>query len=374
MSISRKTFVKSVAAATLLLPIGMKAVMGKGNKTSGNSSGISSKTYSWKMVTTWPPNFPILDEACKLFAGMVEEMSGGRIKIRVFGGGELVPSLEIFDAVRNGSAEIGHGSAYYWAGKSPAASFFATVPFGMNAQQVSSWLLAGDGLALWQELYANFGLIPLPAGNTGVQMGGWFNKEINTISDLKGLKMRIPGLGGAVLAKAGGSPILLAGGELYTGLERGIIDATEWLSPFHDSLMGFDEIAKYYYTPGWHEPGTNLEIILNKEKFEELSDDLKAIIKAASSYSGTWLHAQMEAKNAVAYGELLKKGIEIRTFPPEVITELRKLTKEVINELAEKDPFTKRVYASYYDFQEKANKYSNIAEKAFYNNLQEDLS
>ncbi len=374
MSISRKTFVKSVAAATLLLPIGIKAVMGKGNRTSGNSSGISSKTYSWKMVTTWPPNFPILDEACKLFAGMVEEMSGGRIKIRVFGGGELVPSLEIFDAVRNGSAEIGHGSAYYWAGKSPAASFFATVPFGMNAQQVSSWIHAGDGLALWQELYANFGLIPLPAGNTGVQMGGWFNKEINTISDLKGLKMRIPGLGGAVLAKAGGSPILLAGGELYTGLERGIIDATEWLSPFHDSLMGFDEIAKYYYTPGWHEPGTNLEIILNKEKFEELSDDLKAIIKAASSYCGTWLHAQMEAKNAVAYNELLKKGIEIRTFPPEVIDELRKLTKEVINELAEKDPFTKRVYASYNAFQEKANKYSTIAEKAFYNNLQEDLS
>jgi TRAP-type mannitol/chloroaromatic compound transport system substrate-binding protein len=374
MSISRKTFVKSVAAATLLLPIGIKAVMGKGNKTSGKSSGISSKTYSWKMVTTWPPNFPILDEACKLFANMVEEMSGGRIKIRVFGGGELVPSLEIFDAVRNGSAEIGHGSAYYWAGKSPAASFFATVPFGMNAQQVSSWIYAEDGLALWQELYANFGLIPLPAGNTGVQMGGWFNKEINTISDLKGLKMRIPGLGGAVLAKAGGSPILLAGGELYTGLERGIIDATEWLSPFHDSLMGFDEIAKYYYTPGWHEPGTNLEIILNKEKFEELSDDLKAIIKAASSYCGTWLHAQMEAKNAGAYSELLKKGIEIRTFPPEVINELRKLTKEVINELAEKDPFTKRVYASYSAFQEKANKYSNIAEKAFYNNLQEDLS
>jgi TRAP-type mannitol/chloroaromatic compound transport system substrate-binding protein len=186
--------------------------------------------------------------------------------------------------------------------------------------------------------------------------------------------MRIPGLGGAVLAKAGGSPILLAGGELYTGLERGIIDATEWLSPFHDSLMGFDEIAKYYYTPGWHEPGTNLEIILNKEKFEELSEDLKAIIKAASSYCGTWLHAQMEAKNAVAYSELLKKGIEIRTFPPEVINELRKLTKEVIIELAEKDAFTKRVYDSYSAFQEKANKYSNIAEKAFYNNLQEDLS
>ena len=373
MAISRKTFVKSIAAATLLLPVGIKAVLGKGNNSVNNHSGISNKTYSWKMVTTWPPNFPILDEGCKLFAELVEQMSGGRMKIRVFGGGELVPALEIFDAVRNGSAEIGHGSAYYWAGKSSAASFFATIPFGMNAQQVSSWINAGDGLALWQELYANFGLIPLPAGNTGVQMGGWFNKEINSISDLRGLKMRIPGLGGAVLEKAGGSPVLLAGGELYTGLERGIIDATEWLSPFHDSLMGFDEIAKYYYTPGWHEPGTNLEIILNKEKFEELPDDLQAIIKAASSYSGTWLHAQMEAKNAVAYEELLKKGVEIRTFPPEVISELRKLTKEVIKDLVDKDPFTKKVYSSYLSFQEKANKYSQIAERAFYENLQDNL-
>jgi TRAP-type mannitol/chloroaromatic compound transport system substrate-binding protein len=326
------------------------------------------------MVTTWPPNFPILDEGCKLFAQMVEEMSGGRLKIRVFGGGELVPALEIFDAVRNGAAEIGHGSAYYWAGKSPAASFFATVPFGMNAQQVSSWINAGDGLALWQELYAHFGLIPLPAGNTGVQMGGWFNKEINTISDLRGLKMRIPGLGGAVLEKAGGSPILMAGGELYTGLERGIIDATEWLSPFHDSLMGFDEIAKYYYTPGWHEPGTNLEIILNKAAFETLPTDLQAIIKAAASYSGAWIHDQMEAKNAVAYAELLKKGVEIRTFPPDVITELRKLTKEVISELVNKDPFTNKVYTSYQTFQEKANKYSQIAERAFYDQLQDSFS
>jgi TRAP-type mannitol/chloroaromatic compound transport system substrate-binding protein len=186
--------------------------------------------------------------------------------------------------------------------------------------------------------------------------------------------MRIPGLGGAVLEKAGGSPILMAGGELYTGLERGIIDATEWLSPFHDSLMGFDEIAKYYYTPGWHEPGTNLEIILNKAAFETLPTDLQAIIKAAASYSGAWIHDQMEAKNAVAYAELLKKGVEIRTFPPDVITELRKLTKEVISELVNKDPFTNKVYTSYQTFQEKANKYSQIAERAFYDQLQDSFS
>jgi len=372
MSLTRKDFLKGLAAATLLLPAGLRATMGK--ETKSGKAGVSDKVYQWKMVTTWPPNFPILDDACKLYARLVAEMSGNRMQIRVFGGGELVPALETFDAVRNGAAEIGHGAAYYWAGKSPAASFFATVPFGMNAQQVASWIHAGGGLALWEDLYAPFGLLPMPAGNTGVQMGGWFNKEINSLGDLKGLKMRIPGLGGAVLARAGGSPVLMAGGELYTGLERGIIDATEWLCPYHDSLMGFDEIAAFYYTPGWHEPGTNLELIFNQSRFEELTSDLKAILRAAAAQSGRWIHAQMEAKNAEAYATLLEKGVKIRRFPPAVIDGLRQLTKEVIEEMANGDRFTQKVYTSYKSFQEVMNRYSTIAEKAFYDNLQEKLS
>ena len=197
------------------------------------------------MVTTWPPNFPILGEGCKLMADWVEKMSGGRLKIQVFGGGELVPPLEAFDAVSSGSVELANGASYYWAGKVPSAQFFATVPFGMNAQQMNGWILSGGGQELWDEVYAPFNVKGYPAGNTGVQMGGWFNKEINSLDDLKGLKMRIPGLGGKVINKAGATAVNVAGGEIYTNLERGVIDATEWIGPFHDYKMGFHKIAKY---------------------------------------------------------------------------------------------------------------------------------
>ena len=257
--LSRKTFFKGLAIGTLSLPFAIRFLGGKNeaqNQVTGNFTGQS---YKWKMVTTWPPNFPVLGEACGLYADLVRTLSGGRIDIKVYGGGELVPPFESFDAVRSGAAEMGSGAAYYWAGKIPAAQFFASVPFGMNAQQLNAWMLTGGGMELWRELYRSFGLEPIVGGNTGVQMGGWFNREINSLDDLKGLKMRMPGLGGKVLERAGGTPVLLPGADLYTGLERGIIDATEWIGPYHDYKMGFHQIAKYYYAPGWHETGTILE-------------------------------------------------------------------------------------------------------------------
>ncbi len=371
MKITRKTFVKGLALGTISLPVFLRGCMDENFAQKETLPGqINNKRYKWKMVTTWPPNYPILGEGCTLFAELVNKMSGGRMEIQVFGGGELVPALETFDTVRNGGAEMGSGAAYYWAGKIPAAQFFATVPFGMNAQQMTTWLYAGGGMELWEELYGQYNLIPMPAGNSGVQMGGWFNREINSIDDLKGLKMRIPGLGGKVLEKAGGSAVLLAGGELYTGLERGIIDATEWLSPFHDFSMGFHEISKYYYSPGWHEPGTSLEFIINKEKYEDLPDDLQAIIKAAGWQAHTWVFSQMEAKNG-EYLEKLKAGeVDIRTFPKEVLDQLRIFTREVIDELVAKDEFAQRVYASYLDFSKKAAAWSELSEKAYYNTLQ----
>jgi len=368
---NRKTFFKGVALGTISLPVLMRLLGGKNIAQSANSEQvISGKRYEWKLVTTWPPNFPVLGDTCKVFADLVEKMSGGRMIIRVFGGGELVPALESFDAVRSGAAEIGHGSPYYWSGKSPAAQFFATVPFGMNAQQVMAWINSGGGQELWEELYGKFGLLPVLGGNTGVQMGGWFNKAIEKVEDLKGLKMRIPGLGGNVLSKAGGSPVLLAGGEIYTSLERGVIDATEWLGPFHDTLMGFQEIARYYYAPGWHEPGTSLEFFFNRDKFAELTPDLQEILRAAAAYAHLWCFTTMEAKNSEAMATLVKRNIEIRQFPEEVIQELRRLTEEVIQEMVETDPFTKRVYASYSAFQKRAAAYSQITEKIFYNSIQ----
>ena len=368
----RNHFIKGLAIGTITLPVALKLLTGKTlAQQNSNAKGLSTKTYNWKMVTTWPPNFPIIGEGMNHFAEMVRIMSGSRMNIKVYGGGELVPALETFDAVRSGAAEFGSGAGYYWAGKVPAAQFFSTVPFGMNAQQMNAWLLNGEGWDLWKTLYANYNLIPFPCGNTGVQMGGWFNEEINSIADFKGLKMRIPGLGGKVFERVGGTPVLLAGGEIYTGLERGVIDATEWLSPFHDYIMGFHQIAKYYYTPGWHEPGTALELIVNKEKYEELPDDLKEIIRAAALTINHWLFSEMEMKNS-EYLSIIQKesNVQFRRFPEDVMATLRKNTAEVINEIIAKDEFTKKVYDSLSAFQSRASTWSKYSEKVFYNSIE----
>jgi TRAP-type mannitol/chloroaromatic compound transport system substrate-binding protein len=237
-SINRKDFLKKtvIAAAggsTLL------AGCAKAENSQGAANINLGKTFEWRMVTTWPPHFPILGEGADKIAKMIGTMSGGRLKIQVYGGGELVPALESFDAVSAGTAHMGHSASYYWAGKAPASQLFTSVPFGMNTQQTYAWILYGGGLQLWEELYSPFNLIPLPGGNTGCQMGGWFNKEINSVADLKGLRMRIPGIGGKIITKAGGSAVLSPGGEIYTNLERGVIDATDWVGPFHDWKWDF---------------------------------------------------------------------------------------------------------------------------------------
>ncbi|MEO0472069.1 MAG: TRAP transporter substrate-binding protein [Bacteroidota bacterium] len=331
---------------------------------------LSQQTYNWKMITTWPPNFPVLGEGCKLMADWVREMSGGRLNIEVYGGGELVPALEVFDVVSLGAAEMGNGVAYYWAGKVPAAQFFATVPFGMNAQQMNSWLLSGGGLALWQDLYADFNLLPLPSGNTGVQMGGWFNREVNSLTDIQGLKMRIPGLGGKVFTQAGGTAMNVAGGEIFTNLERGVIDATEWIGPYHDYIMGFHKVAKYYYYPGWHEPGSTLETIINRQKFEELPADLQQILITASQRQNIWTLSEFEGKNQI-YLDKMKSEVDLqmRAFPPEVLRALKKTTKEVLDDIAANDPAAQKIYASYQAFRKNATAWSQLTEQAYYEYL-----
>lgn len=369
--ITRKHFFKGLALGTLSLPFLIRGVGGKSEAQGTSNANISSeKQYRWKMTTTWPPNFPVLGEGCQLFADLVNRMSNGRMEIRVFGGGELVPALEAFGAVQSGVAEIGSGAAYYWAGKSSATQFFASLPFGMNAQQLNAWMLCAGGLTLWRELYSDFGLYPIPGGNTGVQMGGWFNREINSLADLKGLKMRMPGLGGKVLERAGGAPVLLAGGDLYTGLERGVIDAAEWIGPYHDYKMGFHEIARYYYAPGWHETGSALEFFVNKNKFDELAPDLQAIIESAAHHTNLWILSEFEYQNAI-YLEIIQREtkVQLRQYPVEVLTQLRKYSVEMLEELADADPFTRKVYDSYRSFQRKAGVWAEWSEKAYYNNI-----
>ena len=368
---NRKSLLKGLALGTLSLPFLLRGTLGDtlAQTDTGAYDRPDGRTWNWRMVTTWPPNFPILDEGCKLFAEWVRVMSGGRLNIQVYGGGELVPALECFDAVRSGAAEMGSGAAYYWAGKVPAAQFFASVPFGMNAQQHSTWILHGGGLELWREVYGNYGLVPYLAGNTGLQMGGWFRREIRSIDDLRGLKMRIPGLGGKVLAKAGGTPVLLAGGELYTGLERGVIDATEWIGPYHDTLMGFPEIAPYYYTPGWHELGTAFELFANRDALHELPPDLQLIVETAALRLNDWTWLAFEAKNAEYLGQIQRGPTDIRRFPKPVLDQLRTLTDEVIAELTTRDPLARRVYASYDAFRKQMKPWAELTEQVYYGEL-----
>ena len=366
---NRRKILKGLAAGTIALPVALRLLGGRGHAQAGNQT-VSGEVYNWKMVTTWPPGFPILGEGCQQLADLCRTMSGGRLNITVFGGGELVPALEAFDAVRQGAAEVGSGVAYYWAGKLPAAQFFAGYPFGLNAQQTNAWLIAGGGMELWREIYGAVGLVPFAGGNTGVQMGGWFNREIRSVADYRGLKMRMPGLGGRVLERLGGTPVLAPAGELYTSLERGIIDATEWIGPYHDHLMGFHEIAKYYYYPGWHEPGSNFEFFVNKERYDALPDDLREIFATATHYVNGYTLATMEARNA-EYLQKLKQipGLTIAPLPTGVITAARAAAADVIREYAAESADAGRVYASIQAFRARMQPWNAITEQRYYEDL-----
>lgn len=352
----RRSFIKKVAATSVAA-----------SATAVAPTVAEAKTkIRWKMVTTWPKNFPGLGANANYLAKLIGEMSGGRIKIKVYGAKELVPAFEVFDAVSQGTAQMGHGGAYYWKGKHEATQFFSSVPFGMTAQEVNGWLYYGGGMELWRELYAQFNLIPTASGNTGVQMGGWFNREIKSTEDLKGLKMRIPGLGGEVLKRAGGTPVNLPGGEIFTSLQSGNIDATEWVGPYNDMAFGLHKAAKHYYYPGWHEPGSIIECFINKEAFEALPDDLQSIVLAACKAANMDMLADFTAKNNQALDVLVNKhGVQLKQFPDDVLKQLKTISEQVVTEIAEKDPMAKKIYASYSAFQKQAATWQGISEQAY---------
>jgi len=365
-TLERRDFLKktgTAAAALATTAIAAPAVWAQG------------KTYSWKMVTTWPPGLPVLQIGAERFAKRVEEASNGRIKIQVFAGGELVPAMGVFDAVSAGTVEVGSGASYYWSGKVPAAQWFSAVPFGFNPQGINAWFYSGGGLKLWEEVYAPFNLVPRPQGNTGVQMGGWFRKKIEKIDDFKGLKMRIPGLGGKVLAKAGGTVVLLPAGDIFTSLERGVIDATEWVGPMHDLRMGLYKAAPYYYYPGWHEPGTCLEVMFNKKIYDELPKDLQAILDAVAMETNLWSLSEFEAGNGAALQELITQHkVELVKFPDALLDDLRKMAKEVLEEEASKDAMSKKVHEAFKKFKEQVGIWGSVSENAYYNVIADKFS
>lgn len=345
----------------------LSACGSKNDQSSDNGNVSQQQTFEWKLVTTWPKNYPGLGLAPENFAKKVEAMSAGRLKIKVFGAGQLVPAFEVFDAVSQGTAEVGHGAAYYWTGKSKATAFFTSIPFGLNAQEMNGWLHYGGGLELWRELYSEFNLIPFAGGNTGVQMAGWFNREINSMEDIKGLKMRIPGLGGDVITRAGGVSVTISGGELYTAMQTGVIDALEWVSPYNDIALGFHQVAKYYYYPGWHEPGPTLELIINKDAFATLPEDLQAIVETAARAVNQDMLDEYTARNNEALVSLVEThGVQLRKLPDEVINELRGISADMLEELANDSDIARRIADSVQSFQQQATTYHTISEEAYY--------
>lgn len=329
-------------------------------------SARSDKRWRWKMVTTWPKDFPGMGTGANRLAQRITQMSAGRLTVTVYGANELVPAFEAFDAVANKTAEMAHSAAYYWKGKAQAAQFFGGVPFGLTATELHAWLYYHGGLELWQEVYQPFGVIPFTAGNTGVQMGGWFNREINSVDDLKGLKMRIPGLGGEVLQKVGGLAVNIPGAEIFTALKTGTIDATEWVGPWNDLSFGLHQAANYYYTPGWHEPGTPLECIINAEAFAELPEDLQEIVRVACQSITLDMYAEYTVRNQSALKSLVEEhGVQLREFPAEVIEVLRQASHEVLESIAESDPMSARVYESYASFLKTSRWWTSKSEESY---------
>lgn len=340
----------------------------RGSSNAGAAGGSQQAQYHWKIVTTWPKNLPGLGAAPENFARMLGEMSGGRLTARVYGAGEIVPAFEVFDAVSQGVADAGHGASYYWKGKIPSSVFFTAVPFGMTAQEMNAWLQYGGGLEIWREVYAGSNLMPYAGGSTGVQMAGWFNRELNSVDDLKGLKMRIPGLAGDVFTRAGGTSVRIPGGEVYTSLQTGVIDAAEWVGPYNDLALGLHEVAKYYYYPGWHEPGAMLEFIVNKDSLAELPPDLQAIVEGAARAANQEMLDEFTARNNTALRELVEQhGVQLRRLPDDVLLALYEASEEVLAELVAADPMAARVNASFQAFYNKVRAYHHISEQAYIN-------
>jgi TRAP-type mannitol/chloroaromatic compound transport system substrate-binding protein len=317
-----------------------------GPVTAGTSAGIRSREL--RMVTTWPKDFPGLGDAAERTAELIGQMSGGALQVRVYAAGEFVGAFDSFDAVSGGSADLYHGVDYYWTGKSRAYPYFAAVPFGMTAVEQSAWLEAGGGQALWDEVAAQFNIKPFPAGNTGHQMGGWFKREINTLDDLRGLKIRMPGLGGEVMRRAGAAVVNIPGGELYQALQSGAIDATEWVGPWNDLAFGFYREADYYYWPGFHEPGAQLSLGMNLDVWNDMTGQEQAIIRNAAHAADRHNLAMFTAQNARALQVLQKEyGVQLRRMPTEILRTLAGHTRDVLEETAGTSDLARRIHESY---------------------------
>ncbi|MGD1984071.1 MAG: TRAP transporter substrate-binding protein [Chromatiaceae bacterium] len=333
-------------------------------------TAFAEKTYRLRLAETWGPNFPIFGDATKSFKQMAETMSDGRLKITIDSSNKHKAPFGVFDMVKAGQYDIGHSASYYWKGKDPNTLYFTSMPFGMTAPEQYGWFYYGGGMELMEKVYDKHGLLSFPGGNTSNQMGGWFRKEINSVADLEGLKMRIPGFAGEVLAKLGAKPTNIPPGELYTALERNTIDALEWVGPSLDLRMGFHKIAPFYYT-GWHEPATELQFLVNKKKWDTLPADLQEILRIAMRTAAYDMYSQSYHESAVNWAAIKSEypNVQVKTFPREVIEAMRKANDELLAEFAAADPLAKEIIDSQADYLAKARAWTAISDQAYLNSI-----
>ncbi|MFO7167031.1 MAG: TRAP transporter substrate-binding protein [Chloroflexota bacterium] len=330
------------------------------------AQGAELPTLEWQMATSWPVALDVIFGGAQALCDRVASLTNGRFKITPRAAGELAPGTQVLDVVSQGAVEMGHTASYYYIGKAPVIAFGTTVPFGLTAQQQNAWLYDGGGLEELQRIYAErFNVIQFPAGNTGLQMGGWFRREINTVADLQGLKMRIPGLGGEVMAKLGVTVQVLAGGEIFQALQTGAVDAAEWVGPYDDEKLGFQQVAQFYYAPGWWEPGASLEIEIGLDKWNELPAEYQEVLKVAAAEANVTMLSRYEARNRAALQRLIDGGVQMRTYSPEIMEAAMNATNEMYDQFAAQDPDFKKVYDSWKEFRGAIYDWNRLNEQVF---------
>ena len=339
-----------------------------------NSPGVQANDLPrirWRMVTSWPKSLDTIFGGAQTVCDRVSAMTGGKFTIEPYAAGEIVPGLEVLDAVQNGTVECGHTASYYYVGKNPALAFGTCLPFGLTAQQQNAWYYHGGGLETMHQLYSDFNVISFPAGNTGAQMGGWFKRQVKSLSELRGLKMRIPGLGGEVMSRLGVNVQVLPGGEVFLALDRGTIDAAEWVGPYDDVKLGLNRAASYYYYPGWWEPGATLEIQINKAQWDKLPGEYQEILQSAAKEANLNMLAQYDALNRNALQELMTSGTNLVAYSPEILTAAQKAAEEIYNEKANESTQFKETYQSWSEFRDLVSQWNKVNELSFNNFMAE---
>lgn len=365
MSMERREFLKTAALGAA----GTGALAGCGGSSPGAAAGggeaAEGPRVTWRLASSFPRSLDIIFGSAEHLGKRVSELTGGRFTIRAYPAGELVPGLQVMDAVQQGTVHAGHTATYYYLGKNTAIAFDTCVPFGLMARQQIAWLRQGGGIEALREVFGQFGIIQFPCGNTGTQFGGWFRRPINSLADLRGLRMRIPGMGGEVMARLGVSVQVLAGGEIYPALERGAIDATEWIGPHDDERLGFQRVAKYYYYPGWHEPGASLTLLVNRQAYDQLPEQYRYALETAAAEENSSMLARYDAANPAALDRLVAAGVEVRPFPDDVLEGAWRESQALLEERAAQNDLFRKIYEPWKAFREQSYRYFNGVEQAF---------